>query len=236
MFASSGSPPFFFRRRRRRAWNGGPTEGPVSASRLPCLLASRGVRVNGQGQRHASQQLRTAPPPIHPPCARTLSCPRPSPLDWIWFDLIWLNRNRRKYECNYKCPCAVLLKTDKPGGSAEPQDCGLRNSQVGLLSEGPTEPFGSSPYCPVWVYTWSPCTWPPRVRESLHLFFRQAEMSLSVSRPADCRVPSRWGLSLSFLPGRKETGEEGPSRVVPTRPDRSTRKPRVSWPIAEIFG
>lgn len=40
------------------------------------------------------------------------------------------NTTRRKYECNYKCPCAVRLKTGSAGSGEEPKDCGLRASQV----------------------------------------------------------------------------------------------------------
>ena len=37
---------------------------------------------------------------------------------------------RRKYECNYKCPCASRLRTGNAGSGEEPKDCGLRASQV----------------------------------------------------------------------------------------------------------
>eukprot|EP00903_Cladosiphon_okamuranus_P012867 g12018.t1 len=51
------------------------------------------------------------------------------------------SENGRRYECNYKCPCAVRLKTWS-GGNAhgeESKDCGLRASQMGVRA--PLEAF-----------------------------------------------------------------------------------------------
>lgn len=42
---------------------------------------------------------------------------------------------RRKYECNYKCPCADRLKTGPAGSGEEPRDCGLRASQVCMMDD-----------------------------------------------------------------------------------------------------
>lgn len=39
---------------------------------------------------------------------------------------------RRRYECNYRCPCADRLKANGGNGD-EPKDCGLRASQARLF-------------------------------------------------------------------------------------------------------